>query len=59
MKARRGIGWIVTGLMAALLDATGALYSHLSIGDPPGAWLPAVVALGLVGGSYVAYRMSA
>ena len=118
MNARRWIGWIVTGLMAALLvlsavpdvlhipgalavfshlgyppyllmflgtakilgvaavlvpgvprikewafagltfDVTGALYSHLSIGDPPGAWLPAVVALGLVGGAYVAYRMS-
>ncbi len=118
MKARRWIGWIVTGLMAALLvlsavpdvlripgalqvfahlgyprylllflgtakilavaavlvpglprikewafagltfDVTGALYSHLSIGDPPGAWMPAVAALALVGGSYLAYRMS-
>lgn len=116
MGARSWIGWIVTGLMAALLllsavpdvlripgalqvlahlgyppyllvflgtakilgvavvlvrglprlkewafagltfDVTGALYSHLSIGDPPGAWMPAMMALTLVGGSYVAYR---
>ena len=114
MKTRTWIGWIVTGLMAALLvlsavpdvlripgallvferlgyppylllflgtakilgvaavlapglprikewafagltfDVTGALYSHLSIGDPPGAWAPAVIALVLVGGSYLA-----
>lgn len=117
MIARHWIGWIVTGLMAALLllsavpdvlrvpgalqvfshlgyppyllaflgtakilgvaavlargvprikewafagltfDVTGALYSHLSVGDPPGAWAPAVVALALIGGSYLAYRM--
>ena len=101
MKARSWIGWIVTGLMAALMvlsavpdvlripaalsvfkhlgyppyllvflgtakmlgvatvlvpgvarlkewafagltfDLTGALYSHLSVGDPPSAWMPA------------------
>jgi len=46
--------WAFAGLT---FDVTGALYSHLSIGDPPGAWTPAVVALALVGGSYVAYRM--
>jgi hypothetical protein len=117
MRARTWIGWIVTGLMAALMllsavpdvlripdallvfkrlgyppyllvflgtakilgvvavllpglprikewafagltfDVSGALYSHLSIGDPPGAWMPAVVALALVGGSYIAYQM--
>src|SRR5262245_57023803 len=116
MRARIWLGWIVTGLMAALLllsavpdvlripnalqvfthlgypsyllvflgtakilgvvavlvpglprikewafagltfDVTGALYSHLSVGDPPSAWTPAVIALTLVGGSYVAYR---
>ena len=110
MSARNLIGWVVTGLMAALLllsavpdvlripgalavfahlgyppyllvflgtakilgvasvvvpgvprikewafagltfDVTGALYSHLSIGDPPDAWMPALVALALVGG---------
>ncbi len=117
MRVRRWIGWIVTGLMAALMmlsavpdvlqipdalmvfrhlgyppylllflgtaktlgvvavlipglqrlkewafagltfDVTGALYSHLSVGDPPGAWTPALVALVLVGASYIAYRM--
>ncbi len=117
MRVRRWVGWIVTGLMAALMmlsavpdvlqipnalmvfrhlgyppylllflgtaktlgvvavlipgqprlkewafagltfDVTGALYSHLSVGDPPGAWTPALVALVLVGASYVAYRM--
>ena len=46
--------WAFAGLT---FDVTGALYSHLSIGDPPGAWTPAVVALALVSGSYVAYRM--
>ena len=116
MRARRWIGWIVTGLMAVLMllsavpdvlqipdalvvfrhlgyppylllflgtaktlgvvavlipglprlkewafagltfDLTGALYSHLSVGDPASAWTPAVVALVLVAASYVAYR---
>src|SRR5262245_5448315 len=117
MKAQRWIGWIVTGLMAALVvlsavpdvlripaalsvfahlgypayllvflgtakmlgvaavlvpgvprikewafagltfDLTGAFYSHLSVGDPPGVWLPAFIGLFLVSGSYVAYRL--
>src|SRR5262252_7689569 len=46
--------WAFAGLT---FDVTGALYSHLSVGDPPSAWTPAVMALGLVSGSYVAYRM--
>ena len=46
--------WAFAGLT---FDVAGALYSHLSVGDPPGAWTPAVVALVLVGASYVAYRM--
>jgi uncharacterized membrane protein YphA (DoxX/SURF4 family) len=45
--------WAFAGLT---FDVTGALYSHLSVGDPPSAWTPAVVALMLVGGSYVSYR---
>jgi hypothetical protein len=46
--------WAFAGLT---FDVTGALYSHLSVGDPPSVWAPAVLALTLVAGSYVAYRM--
>ena len=46
--------WAFAGLT---FDLTGALYSHLSVGDPPGAWLPAFIGLFLVSGSYVAYRL--
>ena len=46
--------WAFAGLT---FDVAGALYSHLSVGDPPGAWTPAVIALALVSGSYVAYHM--
>ena len=116
MKARIWIGWVVTGLMAALMvlsavpdvlripgalavfrhlgyppyllvflgtakilgvaavlapgvlrlkewafagltfDLTGALYSHLSVGDPASVWMPAAIGLALMAGSYVAYR---
>ena len=116
MKARLWIGWVVTGLMAALMllsaapdvlripgavavfkhlgyppyllvllgtakilgvaavlspglsrlkewafagltfDLTGALYSHLSVGDPASVWMPAAIGLALMAGSYIAYR---
>jgi len=46
--------WAFAGL---LFDVTGALYSHLSVGDPASGWTPAAVAVVLVTGSYVAYRM--
>ena len=46
--------WAFAGLT---FDVSGALYSHLSVGDPPSAWMPAVLALALIGGSYVAYRL--
>ena len=45
--------WAFAGLT---FDVTGALYSHLSVGDTPGVWMPAAVALVLIAGSYVAYR---
>ena len=45
--------WAFAGLM---IDVTGALYSHLSVGDPPNMWLPAAVGLALVSSSYLAYR---
>lgn len=46
--------WAFAGLT---FDVSGALYSHLSVGDPPALWMPAVAALGLLAGSYVAYRL--
>jgi uncharacterized membrane protein YphA (DoxX/SURF4 family) len=46
--------WAFAGLT---FDVAGALYSHLSVGDPPSAWAPAVVALMLLGGSYAAWRL--
>jgi hypothetical protein len=46
--------WAFAGLA---FDVTGALYSHLSVGDPPNVWLPALIGLTLVGGSYAADRL--
>lgn len=48
--------WAFAGLT---FDVSGALYSHLSVGDSPAGWAPALVGLLLVGGSYVAYRRRA
>jgi uncharacterized membrane protein YphA (DoxX/SURF4 family) len=45
--------WAFAGLT---FDLTGALYSHLSVGDPTSAWLPAAIGLALMAGTYVAYR---
>ena len=45
--------WAFAGLT---FDLTGAMYSHLSVGDPPRVWMPAVVGLVLMAGSYIAYR---
>ena len=45
--------WAFAGLT---FDLTGAIYSHLSVGDPPRVWMPAVVGLVLMAGSYIAYR---
>lgn len=42
--------WAYAGLF---FDVIGALYSHLSAGDSLGGWMPAVVGLVLVGGSYL------
>ena len=46
--------WAFAGLM---IDLSGALYSHLSVGDPPPGWMPALIGLLLVSGSYVARRL--
>jgi hypothetical protein len=46
--------WAYAGLV---FDLTGALYSHLSVGDPMSVWGFAVVGLVLVGGSYLIGRL--
>jgi hypothetical protein len=46
--------WAYAGLV---FDITGALYSHLSVGDPVSVWGFALVALLLVGGSCVVGRL--
>ena len=45
--------WAFAGLT---FDLTGALYSHVSVGDPASVWAPAAIGLVLMAGSYVAYR---
>jgi hypothetical protein len=45
--------WAFAGLT---VDLTGAMYSHMSVGDPASAWMPAAIGLLLVSGSYLAYR---
>ena len=45
--------WAYAGLV---FDVIGALYSHLSVGDSPSGWMPALIGLVLVGGSYLFYR---
>lgn len=46
--------WAYAGLV---IDLTGALYSHLSVGDAVSAWGFPVIGLVLVGGSYLLYRL--
>ena len=46
--------WAYAGLV---FDLIGALYSHIAIGDSVGVWIFALIALLLVTGSYVLYRM--
>ncbi len=48
--------WAYAGLT---IDLTGALYSHLSVGDPVSAWAFPVVGLLLVGGSYLTHHHGA
>ena len=50
---RRLKEWAFAGLV---FDVIGAWYSHLSVGDPPGVWTPAAIALILISGSYLLYR---
>lgn len=53
---RRLKEWAFAGLT---FDLTGALYSHLSVGDPASVWMPAAIGLALMAGAYVAYRTRA
>jgi hypothetical protein len=46
--------WAFAGLT---FDVSGALYSHLSVGDSPTGWMPAAVALALIASAYVAHRV--
>ena len=46
--------WAYAGLV---FDLIGALYSHIAIGDSASDWIFALVALILVTGSYILYRM--
>ena len=43
--------WAFAGLT---FDVTGALYSHLSVGDPASAWMPAAIGVLLTAGAYLA-----
>ena len=45
--------WAYAGLA---FDLIGALYSHLSSGDPPSVWSFALIGLVLVAGSYLLFR---
>ena len=45
--------WAYAGLV---FDLTGALHSHLSVGDPASAWLLPIIGLVLVTASYLFYR---
>ena len=45
--------WAYAGFV---FDLIGALYSHISVGDPPGEWVFAIIGLLLVTGSYLLYR---
>ncbi len=46
--------WAYAGL---IFDLAGALYSHLSVGDPSSVWVFPLVGLCLVGGSYALRSM--
>jgi hypothetical protein len=45
--------WAYAGLA---IDVVGALYSHISVGDPPIAWIPPLVAITLILASYALFR---
>jgi DoxX-like family len=48
--------WAFAGL---IFDLLGALYSHVSVGDPASVWLFPLLGLTLVTGAYLTYRRQA
>ena len=46
--------WAYAGLV---FDVAGALYSHVSVGDPASAWALPLIAFFLIGGSYISGRL--
>lgn len=45
--------WVYAGFV---FDLTGALYSHLNVGDPASTWMFPVIGLVLAAGSYFYFR---
>ena len=45
--------WAYAGFV---FDLTGAIYSHLSVGDPASAWLPILVGYIIIALSYIFYH---
>ena len=45
--------WAYAGFV---YDLTGAVYSSIAVGDPPGAWLPILIGYGIIAGSYIFYH---
>lgn len=45
--------WAYAGLV---IDLVGAMYSHAAAGEAPAVWMPMIVLLGVVAGSYVFYH---
>lgn len=45
--------WAYAGL---IFDVTGALYSAIAVGDAPITWIPPLLGIILIGGSYILYR---
>ena len=45
--------WAYAGLV---FDLTGAMYSGISVGDPPGAWMPILIGYVLIACSYIFYH---
>lgn len=45
--------WAYAGLT---FDLAGAIYSHISVGDPANVWMPIIVGFVLIFGSYIFYH---